>query len=68
MIEQLLQLKPNTKKKNRLKLEDILKVLEPTELKVTVRRNTYLQSGFFVVFPDSRHSLVSSGILGTQIL
>jgi hypothetical protein len=33
-----------------------------------VRRSTYLQSGFFVVFPDSRHSLVSSGIIGTQIL
>jgi hypothetical protein len=25
-----------------------------------VRRSTYLQSGFFVAFPDSRHSLVSS--------
>jgi hypothetical protein len=33
-----------------------------------VRRSTYLQSGFFGVFPDSRHSLVSSGILGTQFL
>jgi hypothetical protein len=33
-----------------------------------VRRSTYLQSGFFVVFPDSRHLLVSSEILGTQIL
>jgi hypothetical protein len=33
-----------------------------------VRGSTYLQSGFFVVFPDSRHSLVSSGILSTQIL
>jgi hypothetical protein len=33
-----------------------------------VRRSTYLRSGFFVVFPDSRHSLVSSGILGTQII
>jgi hypothetical protein len=32
-----------------------------------VRRNTYLQSGFFVVFPESRHSLVSSGILDTHI-
>jgi hypothetical protein len=33
-----------------------------------VRRSTYLQSGIFVVFPYSRHSLVSSGIIGTQIL
>jgi hypothetical protein len=33
-----------------------------------VQRSTYLQSGFFVVFPDSRHPLVSSGILGTHIL
>jgi hypothetical protein len=33
-----------------------------------VRRSTFLQSGFFVVFPESCHSLVSSGILGTQIL
>jgi hypothetical protein len=33
-----------------------------------VRRSTYLQSRFFVVFPDSCHSLVSSGILSTKIL
>jgi hypothetical protein len=33
-----------------------------------VPRSTYLQSGFFVVFPDSRHWLVSSGIISTQIL
>jgi hypothetical protein len=35
-----------------------------------VRRSTYLQTGFFVVFPDSRHLLVSSEILGigTKIL
>jgi hypothetical protein len=33
-----------------------------------VQRSTYLQSGFFVVFSDSPHFLVSSGILGTQIL
>jgi hypothetical protein len=33
-----------------------------------VRRSTYLQSGFFVVFPESRHSLMSAGILGTQNL
>jgi hypothetical protein len=33
-----------------------------------VQRSTYLQSGFFVVFSDSRHALVSSGILGTQTL
>jgi hypothetical protein len=33
-----------------------------------VRGSTYLQSGFFVVFPDSGHSLVSSGIPSTQIL
>jgi hypothetical protein len=32
-----------------------------------VRRSTFLQSGFFVVFPDSRHSLMSSEIVGTQI-
>jgi hypothetical protein len=28
-----------------------------------VQRSTHLQSGFFVVFPDSCHSLVPSGIL-----
>jgi hypothetical protein len=33
-----------------------------------LQRSTYFQSGFFVVFPDSRHSLMSSEILGTHIL
>jgi hypothetical protein len=30
-----------------------------------VRRSSFLQSGFFVVFPDSRHSLASSNSLTT---
>jgi hypothetical protein len=33
----------------------------------TIRRSTHLQSGFFVVFPNSRYLLASLGILGTQI-
>jgi hypothetical protein len=31
-----------------------------------VWRSTYLQSEFFVVFANSRHSLLSLGILGTH--
>jgi hypothetical protein len=31
------------------------------------RRSTYLQSGFFVVFPDSRYSFVSSGIRNGRV-
>jgi hypothetical protein len=44
------------------------KVMARPHMFAQSERSTYLQSGFFVVFPESRHSLVSSGILGTQIL
>jgi hypothetical protein len=41
---------------------------ESTSDVCAVQRSSYLQSGFFFVFPDLLHSLVSSRILGTQNL